>query len=316
MKILRSHLGKFPLIELRDPDSGAFFSILPTRGATVHRVGLPGPDGAVREVLCPMRTEIEVERHRWAKGAQLAPWPNRIQDARYEFQGKTYAPPRNFKHQGGHAIHGFEMFETTKLGAKDPDAGWLEFQLASKGWPGYPFPIRITHRFSLSPDGFRMETSLRNEGRTDAPAGHGWHPYFRLGKSIKPCTLAIPAGKLLESTPRAVPSGRKLAWDAIAKPAALGGTWLNECVELSARKGIATTRLTDSDLGLSLEVWQEAGPGKYGHLQVFTHPLRHCLAIEPMTCAPNAFNNGMGLLVLRPGEEFRASCGARLVGCP
>ena len=206
MKILRSHLGKFPLIELRDPDSGAFFSILPTRGATVHRVGLPGPDGAVREVLCPMRTEIEVERHRWAKGAQLAPWPNRIQDARYEFQGKTYAPPRNFKHQGGHAIHGFEMFETTKLGAKDPDAGWLEFQLASKGWPGYPFPIRITHRFSLSPDGFRMETSLRNEGRTDAPAGHGWHPYFRLGDAgIEGLELAVPASAVIQTGPSLIP---------------------------------------------------------------------------------------------------------------
>ena len=307
-----SSIGRFPLLTLTDPDTGAFVSILPTRGATVHRLGLPGPDGAVREVLCPMRTEIEVDRHRWAKGAQLAPWPNRIQDARYEFEGRTFQPPRNFKHQGGHAIHGFEMFETARLSAKDPAAGWIELSLSTKGWEGYPFPISIAHRFSLSADGFRMETSIRNTGRGDAPAGHGWHPYFRLGDSIRPCRLRIPAGKLLESTPRAVPSGRKLSWDAFAEPAVLGDTWLNECVELSGRGRTATTRLTDSDLGLSLAVWQDTGAGKYGYLQVFTHPRRHCLAIEPMTCAPNAFNNGLGLVVLKPGEELRTACGVRL----
>ncbi len=68
----------------------------------------------------------------------------------------------------------------------------------------------------------------------------------------------------------------------------------------------------DTDQNLSLEVWQEAGPGKYGYVQVFTHPRRHCLAIEPMTCAPNAFQNGMGLVVLQPGQSLLAACGVAL----
>lgn len=312
MRVGRSAIGRFPLIELRDLGTGAFVSVLPTRGGTVHRLGLPAPDGTVREVLYPMRTEIEVERHRWAKGAQLAPWPNRIQDARYEFGGTVHEPVKNFKPQGGHAIHGLTMFETAKLVAKSPEEGWFELAVDSKGWKGYPFPVRISHRFSLSTDGFRMETSIRNTGRKAAPAGHGWHPYFRLGSSIKPCLLVLPEGKMLESTERAVPSGRKLAWDKFAKPALIGDGWLNDCMEIRSRKGIATTTMTDPGSGLSLDVWQETGPGRYGYVQVFTHPRRHCLAIEPMTCAPNAFNNGIGLLVLEPGQELRATCGVRL----
>ena len=313
MRLRKTSLGHFPVLTLDDPDSGAFVSILPTRGGTVHRLGLPGPDGAIREILYPMRTEAEVERHRWAKGAQLAPWPNRIQEARYEFQGREFLPVKNFKYQGGHAIHGLVMFETAKLSAKDPDAGWMELSLFSKGWTGYPFPIRMSFRFELDPlGGFRMETTLENIGKTALPAGHGWHPYFRLSDSVLPCLLTLPAGKRLEMTENAVPSGAKARWKTFSRPTPIGPDFLDACLELTATKGIATTRLSDPATGRSLEVWQEVGPGKYGYVQVFTHPRRHCLAIEPMTCAPNAFNNGMGLVVLRPGEVLRTACGVRL----
>lgn len=313
MRLLQSSIGKFPVLTLEDPDAGAFVSVLPTRGGTVHRLGLRGPDGTMRDLLYPMRTEIEVERHRWAKGAQLAPWPNRIQKARYEFEGVEHRPVKNFKPQGGHAIHGLAMFEAAKLSAKDLDAGWIELSLESKGWTGYPFPIRMSFRFALDPaEGFRMETVFENTGKTDLPAGHGWHPYFRLSNSVIPCLLTLPAGKRLEMTPQAVPSGEKTAWTKFSRPTAIGPDFLDACVEIAAVKGIATTRLSDPVTGLSLDLWQEAGPGKYGYVQVFTHPRRHCLAIEPMTCAPNAFNNGMGLVVLRPGEILRTACGARL----
>ena len=313
MRLRKSSLGRFPVLTLEDPDSGDFVSVLPTRGGTVHRLGLPGPEGIVREVLCPMRTEIEVERHRWAKGAQLAPWPNRIQKARYEFQGREHLPFKNFKPQGGHAIHGLVMFETAKLSGKDLEAGWMELSLSSKGWTGYPFPIRLSFRFSLDPkNGFRMETTLENKGTTDLPAGHGWHPYFRLSDSVIPCSLTLPAGKRLEMTPRSVPSGAKTTWTKFARPTPIGPDFLDACVEIASKKGIATTRLSEPGSGISLDLWQEVGPGKYGYVQVFTHPRRHCLAIEPMTCAPDAFNNGMGLVVLRPGEMLRTACGVKL----
>ena len=61
-------------------------------------------------------------------------------------------------------------------------------------------------------------------------------------------------------------------------------------------------------------MWQEAGPGAYRYLQVYTPPGRESIAIEPMTCAPNAFNNGMGLIRLDPGEAFTASFGISLAG--
>lgn len=312
MNIRRSSIGDFPILTLEDPQSGASVSVLPTRGATVHELRLPGPDGKIRPVMYPMRTPIEVERHRWAKGAQLAPWPNRIREATYSFEGAIHHPVKNFRPQGGHAIHGLVMFETAKLASKTPVDGTMELGLSSKGWQGYPFPVRMSFRFSLDADGFRMESEIENIGRGRCPAGHGWHPYFHLGGSIKPNLLQLPDGKRLTMTERAVPDGTRTKWNAFSKPTGIGEDFLDACVELSSKSGKAVSRLIDPQQNLSLEVWQETGPGKYGYLQVFTHPRRHCLAIEPMTCAPDAFNNGMGLVVLEPGQSLKTACGVRL----
>jgi aldose 1-epimerase len=60
-----------------------------------------------------------------------------------------------------------------------------------------------------------------------------------------------------------------------------------------------------------LTLWVD---GAYGFLQVFSgDPLpdiaRRSLAVEPMTCASNAFRSGDGLLVLEPGQTSDARWG-------
>jgi aldose 1-epimerase len=40
------------------------------------------------------------------------------------------------------------------------------------------------------------------------------------------------------------------------------------------------------------------------------------IAVEPMTCAPDAFNTGDGLLVLEPGASFTGRCGLSASGYP
>ncbi len=313
MRFRTSSIGEFPVLTLEDPTSGALLSVLPTRGASVHELSLPGPDGALHAVMQPMRTRIEILRHRWAKGAQLAPWPNRIQGASYEFMGQTHLPVKNFRTQGGHAIHGLILFETAKLTAKSPEKGTFEYSISSQGWQGYPFPVKMTFRFGLDPkEGFSMESEIENLGTGPCPVGHGWHPYFRLGDSVVGNLLQLPNGKRLAMTARCVPDGTRQDWNQFAKPTAIGPDFLDASMELSAKSGKVTSHLIDLEKKLSLDVWQEVGPGKYGYLQVFTHPRRHCLAIEPMTCAPNAFQNRIGLVVLKPGETLKAACGVRL----
>jgi len=311
MPIASKNLGKHPILALTCPDSGASVEVFPTRGATIHQITLPGQKGDLRPLLQPMRTEIEVERQRWSKGAHLAPWPNRIQDAIYSFQGKEYRPFKSFRSQGGHAMHGTVMNETFLLDRKSSGKESLVLTLDGHGWEGYPWPIRMSIRLSFQDKGLRMETSIENRAKSDVPVGLGWHPYFTLGRDVRECELLLPKGLRLGMTERAVPNGTKSSWKRFRKAELIGDDFLNDCIEIEAQEGVATTRLADPDSGEGIEVWQEVGKAKYAYVQVFTAPRRHCLAIEPMTCAGNAFQNGMGLVTLRPGEALRTVCGVR-----
>ncbi len=60
---------------------------------------------------------------------------------------------------------------------------------------------------------------------------------------------------------------------------------------------------------LTINIWQQTGKWKYNYLQVFIPPSKKSIAVEPMTCAADAFNNKMGLIILNPKKSFSTSCG-------
>ena len=68
----------------------------------------------------------------------------------------------------------------------------------------------------------------------------------------------------------------------------------------------------DGGSGARVSLWAGAG---YHWLQVFTgDPLspdrrRKALAVEPMTCPPNAFRTGDALIRLEPGSSFTSTWG-------
>jgi aldose 1-epimerase len=202
------------------------------------------------------------------------------------------------------------MEETFAASTALDEQGRLSLSLEREGWTGYPFPLRMEIRLSLN-EGFAMEITLENTGTQACPVGHGWHPYFTLGNSVTECDLSVPAGKRLMMGPTAVPTGERSNWPRFKQAERIGDDFLDACLELQASEGTVSTRLTNPHNARSLDVWQDVGAGKYGYLQVFTHPLRHGLALEPMTCAPDAFNNGYGLVVLQPGEKLTTRCGVR-----
>ncbi|MCB9496840.1 MAG: hypothetical protein H6686_08160 [Fibrobacteria bacterium] len=310
MTILERNIGPHPLLRLQDPLTGSWVEVLPTRGATIHQIALAKEQEAPREILQPMRTAVEVQKQRWAKGAQLAPWPNRIQDAVYEFQGTTYHPFRSFRSQGGHAMHGTVMQETFSR-VPPPEGFGLSLELKAEGWQGYPWPLTMSVHLGFLDGGFRMDVHLTNRSTSEAPIGHGWHPYFTLGRDVRECELELPRGIRLGMSERAVPDGSRSRWERFQGPELVGPDFLNDCIEIDPTTPRAITRLRDPRTGEGLEVWQDVEELGYRYVQVFTHPRRHCLAIEPMSCAPNAFQNGLGLRTLAPGETMRLSTGVR-----
>jgi aldose 1-epimerase len=242
-------------------------------------------------------------------GQLLAPWPNRIDHGRYEFGGARYQldisePARD------NAIHGLTRWASWRVAAQDVDR--VELGLDLLGRPGYPFCLELRASYRLSPDdGLEVTLTARNSGSRAAPFGAGAHPYFTVGRGlVDDCELQLPAGRWQPTDDRGIPAAEPSdVADSVYDFRAgrkIGGTVLDHAftaltVDADDR---AWARLTGPDARIA--IW--LGPG-YPWLQVFTgDPLgadarRRAVAIEPMTCPPNAFVTGTDLATVEPGDS-------------
>jgi aldose 1-epimerase len=251
-------------------------------------------------------------------GQLLVPWPNRIDGGRYSFGGAGFQlgltePAR------GNAIHGLTRWTAWTLVSHD--AGSVLLRSAPHGYQGYPFGLEIEAGYRLHPDsGLRVDITARNRGSRSAPYGTGSHPYLTLRTaSVDDCELSLSAASWLPVDDRGIPSGPPVTVEGtpydFRRPRPIGSTQLDHALTGLDRDGDgrAWAHLTaDAGAGSRVSLWAGAG---YRWLQVFTgDPLgpdrrRKALAVEPMTCPPNAFVTGDDLLVLEPGEAVTHSWG-------
>ena len=253
-------------------------------------------------------------------GQLLAPWPNRIDGGRYAFGGADFQlaltePAR------GNAIHGLTRWAPWMTVSHD--AGSVLLRSAPHGYQGFPFCLEIEAGFRLHPDhGLRVAITARNLGSHAAPYGTGSHPYLTVRTpSVDGCELTLPADSWLPLDDRGIPAASPEPVDGTAydfrQPRVIGATRLDHALTGLSRDGDgrAWAYLDAGEArgaGPRLGLWADAG---YRWLQVFTgDPLgprmrRKAVAIEPMTCPPNAFVTADDLLVLEPGETVTHSWG-------
>jgi aldose 1-epimerase len=178
--------------------------------------------------------------------------------------------------------------------------------------------LRIEYR--LGDDGLTVTTTARNVGARRAPYAAGYHPYLRLGTPrIDPLSLRIPARTRLEADDRGIPTGATHPVEGtpfdFTTERAIGDTQLDTAYTdlLRDDDGRARVVLADPSTGRRVELWLD---DTHPYLMIFTgdglpqpDKRRTGLGVEPMTCAPNAFRNGLGLRALEPGEEFTTRWG-------
>jgi len=250
-----------------------------------------------------------------SSGELLAPWPNRVDGGRYAFGGASHQldlsePAR------GNAIHGLSRWASWRVTARETSA--VELALDLLGHAGYPFCLELRAGYRLTGDkGLEVTVTARNAGSRPAPFGTGSHPYLRAGASrIDSWQLELPATRWQPIDDRGIPTSepRDVAGSAydFRSRRAIGSAVLDHGFTGldTGADGRARTQLTGPDAEITL--W--AGPG-YGWLQVFTGDTlgpdarRRAVAIEPMTCPPNAFVTGTDLLTIQPGESSAVQWG-------
>lgn len=247
-----------------------------------------------------------------ARGQHLLPWPNRIRDGAYVFDGThqqlalTEPPARN-------AIHGLVRWAAWTLVRHDPHEVVLGHRLHPQ--PGYPFTLDLEVAYALGQDGLRVTTRARNVGPTRCPFGAGSHPYLQVGGAIDDARLRVPAATVLRSDDRGIPIGRGHVRDTpfdFRDERPVGATRLDHAMTDLERDthGRAWVSLA-GPTGPAVRLWADEA---YPFLMLFTGDTlpgggRRSLAVEPMTCAPNAFASGDGLIALEPGDAFEGAWG-------
>ncbi|MFI5934941.1 aldose 1-epimerase family protein [Actinoplanes sp. NPDC051494] len=284
--------------------------------ATVAEVGgvLRGYSVGEREVLDGFGPDVITPA---SAGTLLAPWPNRIRDGAYSFGGTDYQLPLT-EPARHNAIHGLVNWSRWKLADQAKDSVTLEYDLPAQ--VGYPFPLTLRTRWSISADGLRSDQEVTNTGDTDAPWGFSVHPYLQLpGVAVDDILLRVPGRSKILADARLLPIGAVKVTGTefdYTEPrrigtAVLDTTWGDLVAEEDG--GSSVTIAAPGDGG-SVTVW---GDESFKWWQVFTgdtlhgERFRRSVAIEPMTCPPDAFRSGRDLIVLAPGTTWRASWGVR-----
>jgi aldose 1-epimerase len=268
--------------------------------------GLPVLDGFARD-----------ERVEGGRGQPLLPWPNRILDGQYEFDGQTHQLPIDelARHN---AIHGLTRWQNWSLLQHATSSVRLGLTIYPR--PGYPFLIVLEIAYSLDDGGLKVQTSARNGGDRPLPFGAGQHPYLSVGTLLvdDACLQLVADSHLEMERERQVPSGVLLSTEGTAldfrAPRAIGAQVLDECFADLARDeyGNAQVRLSDPASGRSATLWMSRD---YRYVQVFSgdtlgpEKRRRGLAVEPMTCPPNAFRTGVDLIILQPDEDVHLEWG-------
>ncbi|HEY8117038.1 MAG TPA: aldose 1-epimerase family protein [Actinomycetota bacterium] len=244
------------------------------------------------------------------RGQVLAPWPNRLDGGRYEFDGRRGAAAID-EPELGNAIHGLVRWLPWQLASKRDDYVALECVLHPQ--PAYPWRLELGLQYRLVGDGLEVVALAMNASAEAAPFGIGFHPYPTLGIPVDDVRLTILASRRLTTDDRALPIGEvDLAGTEFdfGVGRSVGATRLDTCFTGLARgsDGRSRARLESAEGGRGVEVWAEEA---FGYLQVYTGDTlepasrrRHAVAIEPMTCPPNAFASGVDVIRLEPGARW------------
>jgi aldose 1-epimerase len=252
-------------------------------------------------------------------GAVLAPWPNRIDGGRFDFDGTTFQLPIT-EPERDTALHG--LVADVEWSVAEQTESSVRFEVELEPTDGYPFPFFLTVTYTLAEVGLRISASALNTGPSPAPFGFGFHPWLAAGGSVvDDAQLLIPGTTWYEADDRLIPTevhpfddGTEIPANHVADESAcivckdfralrsIGGTVLDDTFGAPRRgpDGWSRARLNGADdheivigMGPGFRTWQACtGDGLGDGLT------RRAIAIEPMTCPPNAFAAG------EPGEDF------------
>jgi aldose 1-epimerase len=244
------------------------------------------------------------------RGQVLAPWPNRLGDGAYTFGDLAAQAPIN-EIGRNNAIHGLVRWLPWRMTGRAQNRVGLRCELRPS--PAYPFALRLEVEYRLGREGLSVTTDAENIGDEDLPFGLGFHPYLTVGTTtIDQTRLRVPAARRLATDERGLPTGSLAVAGTefdftTGRPIGVSRLDTSYCDLTRDADGRVRVDLDHPDDGVGVTLWAD---DRFGHLMIYTGDTlepgerRTALAVEPMTCPPDAFRSGTDVTRLRPGARW------------
>ena len=287
-------------VTLTDPSSRTQVTILPDYGAMLHAFTVETKNG-MHNVIDNYSNadEIKKELANSFKSSKLSPFACRIPGGKFMYDGEEFELENKF--MDGSAIHGLLYNKAFKKSDSffDEQKASVAFKYNYKEEDdGYPFNYICEIRYTLLPQHtLQIQTTIINLDDLPIPIMDGWHPYFTLGGKIDDSLLYFASDTIVEFDEKLIPTGRLLPYHEFNQPKKIEDVYLDNCFLLTGDKSYAACTLRNESTGLQLNLFPDAS---YPYLQIYTPAHRKSIAIENLSAAPNAFNNNMGLMMLKP----------------
>ena len=302
--IQSNHKNEFQLLVLIDNIAQTMVEIIPSCGAILHGFTVMH-DGAPLNIVDHYENKAATDysfESGGFKSAKLSPYVCRMKNGQYRFAEQDYKSEGFYL--GDHAIHGLiykQPFVVIEQGA-DAEKAFVKMRYQYRKLDsGYPFnyDCEITYQLS-SGNQLQISTCIFNKDSGHIPVTDGWHPYFSFGSSINNCMLEFQSTAQLEFDADLLPTGKQHRYEAFGSLKYIGDQFFDNCFVVNFAECQPMLVFRDPAQKIQLEIRPDTS---YPYLQLYTPPHRNSIAIENLSAAPDAFNNGMGLITLPAGES-------------
>lgn len=235
------------------------------------------------------------------KSAKMSPFACRVKNAAYSFGTETHKLSKFFSQKD--ALHGLlynAVFSVIAYNSTNTFASVTLAHVYDNLQEGFPFRYKCEVEYKLTAgNALTITTIVTNLDQQLMPVMDGWHPYFTLRDDIDSYQLEFQSKEML-GFENLIPTGKLVPFEEFGSLKDLGKTELDNCYTLNFAECQPLCVLRNPGRKVQVEIRPSSS---YPYLQIFTPPHRNSIAIENLSAAPDAFNNGIGLKVLAPGES-------------
>jgi len=294
----------FDKIILKNDVTNNYAAVLPACGAILHEFVVVENKEKIN-VIDGYESFDEFKNHleeKGFKGCKLSPFVCRLDHGKYTFGENEYSVQKHF--MGNHAIHGLIYDRAFTIVSETANANeasvTIKYEYRSED-PGYPFNYDCIVTWQLEAENkLTVITECINQDEGLIPMQDGWHPYFTLGDTINDLDLEFQVKNLVEFNTELVPTKKLVDYTRFSSIEKLGDRFLDNCFTLDTQECQPLCVLRNSEKKIEIQFFPDES---YPYLQIYTPPHRKSIAIENLSGAPDAFNNGMGFITLEPGQS-------------